>query len=42
MNDNEGCEAAGVTVHCVPGSAEAFKVTTPFDLVVAEAVLARG
>jgi 2-C-methyl-D-erythritol 4-phosphate cytidylyltransferase len=32
-------EAAGVTVHTVPGSPQAFKVTTPFDLLVAEAVL---
>ncbi len=35
-------EAAGVTVETVPGAAEAFKVTTAFDLAVAEAVLARG
>jgi 2-C-methyl-D-erythritol 4-phosphate cytidylyltransferase len=43
LTDDAGLvEAAGVTVRCVPGSAEAFKVTTPFDLVVAEAVLARG
>ncbi len=35
-------EAAGVTVDTVPGAPEAFKVTTPFDLAVAEAVLARG
>lgn len=33
-------EAAGGTVGVVPGSAEAFKVTVPFDLVVAEALLA--
>ena len=32
-------EAAGVTVVTVPGSPLAFKVTTPFDLLVAEAVL---
>jgi 2-C-methyl-D-erythritol 4-phosphate cytidylyltransferase len=32
-------EALGVQVLTVPGSAEAFKVTTPFDLLVAEAVL---
>lgn len=32
-------EAAGVTVATVPGSPLAFKVTTPFDLRVAEAVL---
>lgn len=35
-------EALGLPVQTVPGSAEAFKVTTPFDLLVAEAVLARG
>ena len=32
-------EATGVTVVAVPGSAEAFKVTTPFNLAVAEALL---
>ncbi|MFN2540396.1 MAG: 2-C-methyl-D-erythritol 4-phosphate cytidylyltransferase [Mycobacteriales bacterium] len=32
-------EAAGVPVMTVPGSPLAFKVTTPFDLLVAEAVL---
>lgn len=32
-------EAAGVTVRTVAGSPLAFKVTAPFDLVVAEAVL---
>jgi 2-C-methyl-D-erythritol 4-phosphate cytidylyltransferase len=43
LTDDAGLvEAVGVTVQTVPGSAEAFKVTTPFDLVVAEAVLARG
>ncbi len=43
LTDDAGLvEAAGVTVRTVPGSPEAFKVTTPFDLLVAEAVLARG
>jgi 2-C-methyl-D-erythritol 4-phosphate cytidylyltransferase len=28
-------------VHVVPGHEEAFKVTTPLDVVLAEAVLAR-
>jgi 2-C-methyl-D-erythritol 4-phosphate cytidylyltransferase len=43
LTDDAGLvEAAGVTVQTVPGSADAFKVTTPFDLTVAEAVLARG
>ena len=35
-------EALGLPVHTVPGSLEAFKVTTPFDLLIAEAVLSRG
>ncbi len=34
-------EALGGTVVVVPGDEEAFKVTRPFDLVLAEAVLAR-
>jgi 2-C-methyl-D-erythritol 4-phosphate cytidylyltransferase len=34
-------EAAGVEVQTVPGEPEAFKVTTPFDLWLAEALLAR-
>ena len=33
-------ERLGVTVQTVPGAPEAMKVTTPFDLLVAEAVLA--
>lgn len=33
-------ERDGVTVHVVSGSEEAFKVTRPLDLVMAEAVLA--
>jgi len=32
-------ERQGVQVQTVPGSAEAFKVTRPFDLLIAEAVL---
>ena len=40
LTDDAGLvEAAGVTVQTVPGAPEAFKVTTPFDLRVAEAVL---
>jgi 2-C-methyl-D-erythritol 4-phosphate cytidylyltransferase len=31
-------EQLGVTVHTLPGHSHAFKITTPFDLVVAEAV----
>lgn len=34
-------EALGRPVRTVPGHAEAFKITTPFDLVLAEAVLRR-
>jgi len=34
-------ERIGVKVHTVPGREEALKVTRPFDLVVAEALLAR-
>ena len=34
-------EISGVTVTTVEGSAEALKVTTPFDLTVAESVLQR-
>lgn len=34
-------ESLGVSVHLVPGSPENIKVTTPADLVMAEAILAR-
>ncbi|MBK9738348.1 MAG: 2-C-methyl-D-erythritol 4-phosphate cytidylyltransferase [Actinobacteria bacterium] len=34
-------ERLGVRVHVIPGHEEAFKVTRPFDVVMAEAVLAR-
>ena len=34
-------ESLGESVGMIPGHVEAFKVTTPFDLVLAEAVLAR-
>ncbi len=34
-------EQLGITVMVVPGHEEAFKVTRPLDLVLAEAVLAR-
>ncbi len=33
-------EQIGVVVHTIPGRAEALKVTRPFDLVIAEALLA--
>jgi 2-C-methyl-D-erythritol 4-phosphate cytidylyltransferase len=40
LTDDAGLvEAAGVQVLTVPGAPEAFKVTTPFDLLVAEALL---
>jgi 2-C-methyl-D-erythritol 4-phosphate cytidylyltransferase len=43
LTDDAGLvEAAGGTVQTVLGSPAAFKVTTPFDLLVAEAVVARG
>lgn len=42
LTDDAGLvEAAGVVVQTVPGSPEAFKVTTAFDLLVAEAVIRR-
>jgi 2-C-methyl-D-erythritol 4-phosphate cytidylyltransferase len=34
-------ERMGVTVHVVPGHEEAFKITRPLDLVLAEAILVR-
>jgi 2-C-methyl-D-erythritol 4-phosphate cytidylyltransferase len=34
-------EQLGAPVHVIPGHHEAFKVTTPFDLILAEAVWAR-
>lgn len=34
-------ERLGVPVHVIPGHEEAFKVTRPFDVTMAEAVLAR-
>ena len=34
-------ESLGESVGMIPGHVEAFKVTTPFDLILAEAVLAR-
>lgn len=42
VTDDAGLvEALGVPVLVVPGHEEAFKVTRPFDIVMAEAVLAR-
>lgn len=42
VTDDAGLvEAIGVAVVVIPGAAEAFKVTRPLDLVLAEAVLAR-
>ena len=34
-------ERMGVTVTVVPGDEEAFKITRPLDLVLAEAILVR-
>lgn len=34
-------ERDGITVHVIPGHEEAFKVTRPIDLILAEAVLAK-
>jgi 2-C-methyl-D-erythritol 4-phosphate cytidylyltransferase len=41
-DDASMVEALGVKVTTVPGSPAAFKVTTPFDLLVAEALLREG
>lgn len=39
-DDAGACEAAGVTVTTVAGSATGLKITHPYDLVLAEAMLA--
>jgi 2-C-methyl-D-erythritol 4-phosphate cytidylyltransferase len=42
VTDDAGMvEALGLPVRVVPGHEEAFKVTHPLDLLLAEAVLAR-
>jgi 2-C-methyl-D-erythritol 4-phosphate cytidylyltransferase len=42
ITDDAGLvERLGLPVHVIPGHEEAFKVTRPFDVVMAEAVLAR-
>ncbi len=42
VTDDAGlAERLGIPVHVIPGHEEAFKVTRPFDVVMAEAVLAR-
>jgi 2-C-methyl-D-erythritol 4-phosphate cytidylyltransferase len=42
MTDDAGLvEALGIPVLVVPGHEEALKVTRPFDLIVAEAIVAR-
>ncbi|MFZ1410179.1 MAG: 2-C-methyl-D-erythritol 4-phosphate cytidylyltransferase [Micropruina sp.] len=38
-DDAMACEAAGYAVALVPGSHRALKITTPIDLVIAEALL---
>jgi 2-C-methyl-D-erythritol 4-phosphate cytidylyltransferase len=43
VTDDAGLvEALGAPVHTVPGDAAALKITTPYDLALAEAVLARS
>lgn len=43
LTDDAGLvEAIGVGVHTVPGDPAGFKITTPYDVVVAEAMLARS
>nr|WP_205807452.1 2-C-methyl-D-erythritol 4-phosphate cytidylyltransferase [Micromonospora sp. HNM0581] len=43
LTDDAGLvEKQGVTVHCVPGSELALKITRPFDLTLAEHLLATG
>lgn len=39
-DDAAVCEASGYTVLLVPGSREALKITEPYDLAVAEAIVA--
>ena len=40
VTDDAGLiEALGVAVHTLPGHPHAFKITTPFDLAIAEAVV---
>jgi 2-C-methyl-D-erythritol 4-phosphate cytidylyltransferase len=42
VTDDAGLvEALGEPIHTVPGAAEAFKITTPLDLALAEALMAR-
>ncbi len=42
VTDDAGLvERIGVTVHVIPGHEDALKVTRPFDVLVAEAILAR-
>lgn len=38
-DDASACEALGVAITLVPGHREALKITEPFDLVVAEAIV---
>ena len=40
-DDCSAVEALGMKVHLTPGDEENIKVTTPFDLTVAEAILNR-
>jgi 2-C-methyl-D-erythritol 4-phosphate cytidylyltransferase len=42
LTDDAGLvEAKGIPVHVIPGHAEALKITRPFDITIAEAIIAR-
>jgi 2-C-methyl-D-erythritol 4-phosphate cytidylyltransferase len=40
-DDCSAAEAMGMEVHLTPGDEENMKITTPFDLVIGEAILKR-
>jgi 2-C-methyl-D-erythritol 4-phosphate cytidylyltransferase len=42
LTDDAGLvEAKGIPVHVIPGHAEALKITRPFDITIAEALIAK-
>lgn len=42
LTDDAGLvEASGIPVHVIPGHAEALKITRPFDVTIAEAIIAK-
>jgi 2-C-methyl-D-erythritol 4-phosphate cytidylyltransferase len=42
LTDDAGLvEAKGIPVHVIPGHAEALKITRPFDITIAEAIIAK-